>query len=71
MALTLTRAQRVALHRVFLRKYPRINELRPDDRRALYRRFRRQAVPELCGPAIMIPFAGMWLGIERDGHTHS
>ena len=72
MAITLTRAQRVALHRVFLRKYPYINELRPDDRRALYRRFRRQAVPEIAGfGAIMIPFAGMWLGIERDGYTHS
>jgi hypothetical protein len=21
--------------------------------------------------AVMIPWAGMWLGIEKDGHTHS
>lgn len=69
--MTLTKEQRRALWRVFIRKHPYINELRPADRRALYRKFRRQAVPELCGPAVMIPFAGMWLGIEKDGYTHS
>ena len=21
--------------------------------------------------AVMVPWAGMWLGIEKDGHTHS
>lgn len=34
-----------------------------------YRTFRRTVQP---GPdCIMVPFAGMWLGIERDGYTHS
>jgi hypothetical protein len=69
--MTLTREQRKAIHRVFLRKYPYINELRPEDRRGLYRRFRRQAVPGIGGDYVMIPFANMWLGIERDGYTHS
>ena len=69
--MTLTKEQRLALWRVFIRKYPFYNELRKEDARALYRKFRRQAVPEICGPAVMIPFAGMWLGIEKDGYTHS
>jgi hypothetical protein len=31
------------------------------------------AVPELCGTAVMVPWpeAGLWLGIEPDGYTHS
>lgn len=34
-----------------------------------YRKFRRLVQP---GPGcIMIPYAGMWLGIEPDGYTHS
>ena len=70
-AMKLTREQRVALHRVFLRKYPRINELRKSDARALYRQFRREAVSAIGGECVMIPFAGMWLGIEKDGYTHS
>ncbi len=37
-----------------------------------YRRFLQKVVPELCGyGALMVPWKGMWLGIERDGHTHS
>ena len=67
----LTREQRKALHRVFLRKYPRINELRPLDRFGLYRRFRKTVVFGIGGDYIMVPFAGMWLGIETDGYTHS
>lgn len=34
-----------------------------------YRDVRRTVQP---GPGcIMVPFAGMWLGIEPDGYTHS
>jgi len=35
-----------------------------------YREFRRGAQP---GPdkCVMINFAGMWLGLETDGYTHS
>lgn len=69
--IVLTKAQRKGIYRVFIRKYPYINELRREDARALYRKFRREAVPEICGPAIMVPYAGMWLGIEKDGYTHS
>ena len=69
--MTLTKEQRRALWRVFIRKYPHFNELRRDDLRALYRKFRRQAVPGIGGDYVLIPFAGMWLGIEKDGYTHS
>lgn len=27
--------------------------------------------PELCGPALMVQVPGMWLGVEKDGYTHS
>lgn len=54
----LTKAQRLALRRVWDR-CPTMP----------YRAFRRTVQP---GPGcIMVPFAGMWLGIEPDGYTHS
>lgn len=63
--MTITKPQRHALHRVWLRTcgsgylgtVP-------------YREFRRSAQP---GPdkCVMVNFAGMWLGIETDGYTHS
>lgn len=61
-----TRAQREALKRV----YNRIDSARKPSQRPLpYRTFRKtvQGGPD----CIMVPFAGMWLGIEHDGHTHS
>ncbi len=37
--------------------------------RVTYREFRRTVRP---GPdCIMVPWIGMWLGIEPDGYTHS
>ena len=57
--ITLTRPQRKALHGVWLRQRPG----------PTYRAFRRLVQP---GPGcIMIPFAGMQMGIEPDGNTHS
>lgn len=59
-----TRAQREALFRVFQRDYP---TLAPKS--VSYRTFRKTVLP---GPGcIMIHWAGMWLGIEPDGYTHS
>jgi hypothetical protein len=56
--LKLTRAQREAVKRVWLRL---------DN--VAYKTFRKTAC---AGPGcIMIPFCNMWLGIEPDGHTHS
>ena len=74
----LTRAQRVALKAVFDRgpiKNPEVAVddywyMYPDSIKYLsYRQFRRTVHP---GPdCIMVPWAGMWLGIEPDGYTHS
>jgi hypothetical protein len=64
---TTTRAQREALKRVYLRL---VND--PGNKVGTdlpYRVFRKLVQP---GPdCIMVPFAGMWLGIEPDGYTHS
>jgi len=62
--MTLTPQQRHALLRVYQRA------LTADTPTTLtYLQFRRQVQP---GPGcIMVPWAGMWLGIEPDGYTHS
>ena len=57
----LNRAQSVALHRVWLRKW--------DDRPVSYLAFRR-SVAAGYGCA-MVQWFGMWLGIELDGYVHS
>jgi hypothetical protein len=76
-----TRAQREALFRVFQRSFP--NWVSPGKRRShttneivvvptiQYRRFRAKAQPFFGDNCIMVPYAGMWLGIETDGYTHS
>jgi hypothetical protein len=56
--LTLTKPQRKALHKVWLRTD-----------QVSYRDFRKTVQPSLG--CVMVEFAGMWLGIEKDGHTHS
>ena len=57
----LTKAQRVALYRVWMR----LDGPQPIS----YQAFRRMVLP---GPGcIMVPFCSMWLGIEPDGYTHS
>jgi hypothetical protein len=56
-----TRAQREALARKF--------NANPDGA-ATYREFRKRARPGWNGE-LMLPWCGMWLGIETDGYTHS
>lgn len=53
-----TKAQRKALKRVWLR-----------DPAVPYRSFRRSV--QWGHGYVMVQFAGMWLGIEQDGYTHS
>ena len=37
-----------------------------------YRRFRSKVQPYFDGSGcVMLPWHGMWLGIEKDGYTHS
>ena len=55
----ITRKQREALKRIWSRG--------ADGR--TYRQLRRDVV--LGHDCLMLKWAGMWLGIERDGYTHS
>lgn len=84
----LTKAQRQALKRVYMRV---LHDRRQSDayklaehtnannlnrvafpRLPTYREFRKTVQPSFgCDDCVMVPFAGMWLGIERDGYTHS
>lgn len=36
-----------------------------------YKQFRKTAHWSHTNDCLMIPFAGMWVGIEKDGYTHS
>ena len=69
-----TRAQRQALKAVFDRQplFPGITGAlihHGREPRMTYRDFRRTVRPAF--DCIMVPWCGMWLGIEPDGHTHS
>lgn len=57
----LSRAQRVALKRVYDR----------GTSEGTYLRFRRTAQYDHLLDCVMVGFCGMLLGIERDGYTHS
>lgn len=66
-----TRQQREALLRVYRRTMAETRHRMTQQQymQFSYRAFRRTVQP---GPGcIMVPFAGMWLGIEPDGYTHS
>lgn len=66
-----TRAQRVALKRLYDRAP--IYATRDDARTGRpipYREWRRGYVYP-GHDCIMVPWAGMWIGIETDGYTHS
>jgi hypothetical protein len=77
----LTRAQRVALFKVFQRDFP--GWITPTRRREAttgeivrvpsiqWRQFRARVQPAFGDTCVMLKWAGMWLGIERDGYTHS
>lgn len=63
--ITLTRPQRVALKRLYDRAVRHDSDL-------TYRAFRRTVRPYFGQHAcVLVPFAGMWIGIEKDGYTHS
>ncbi len=71
--MNLTRQQREALKRVFDRgNHPATGSPKGQAWQGTYREFRRTVQPEIGGfGAVMVPWCGMWLGIETDGHTHS
>jgi len=55
----LTKPQQTSLHRVWSR----------ENQGKTYLQFRRTV--QLGWGCIMVPWSGMWLGIEPDGYTHS
>ena len=59
----LTREQRVALLSMYHRDWGH-NE------KPTYLDWRRECHQSFCG-AFMVPWCGMWLGIEPDGYAHS
>tara|TARA_R100001086_G_scaffold245869_1_gene177352 strand:+ start:1410 stop:1589 length:180 start_codon:yes stop_codon:yes gene_type:complete len=56
----LTREQRVAIKKLYDRDWNK-----PES----YLEFRRTV--QLGWDCVMVPWCGMWLGIETDGYTHS
>lgn len=62
--MVITKAQRNAIWRCWMRM--------DEARRPSYRALRKAAQPTFCmDGAIVLPWCGMWLCIERDGYTHS
>ena len=59
----MTRKQVIALKRIYDRNW----KAKPES----YLAFRRTAYVSHMQGCVMLPWCGMWLGIERDGHTHS
>lgn len=59
--MTMNKAEREALKALWLR----------DTKPCTYMRLRRQAYYSFVMECWMVPWAGMMVGIERDGYTHS
>ena len=77
----LTKAQRKALFKIYRRDFPswetpfyRVGKYGDTERVSSYhyRRLRKQVQPYFDNSGcVMLPWKGMWLGIETDGYTHS
>lgn len=72
----ITMAQAVALHRVFMRAplywdgaMARNLDNEPSAPEMTFEDFVGQC--QLSTDCVMVPWCGMWLGIEQDGYTHS
>lgn len=64
----LYRKDSIADAEAFAKDYPELIVKVPSIQ---YRRFRKGVQPYFGDTCIMIAYAGMWLGIEQDGYTHS
>ena len=72
--INLTKPQRHALLLVYRRTVSETRQTmsQAEYMRFTYRAFRRTVQPTIgCDGCVMVRFAGMWLGIEQDGYTHS
>lgn len=68
----ITRPQAEALLRLFSRNDPKPAHAR--NLTAWWRRyiaFRRTVVRASFDDCILVPWSGMWIGIEKDGYAHS
>ncbi len=65
MTTKMNRAQCVALKKIYMRT--KLTDENGD--KLSYLSFRRYVVPGY--DCVMVPWSGMWLGIEPDGYTHS
>jgi hypothetical protein len=67
-----TRKQREALARITCRSFP-LPDRKENMRQWLknYRELRKSVSSIFDAGCIMVPWRGMWLGIETDGYTHS
>lgn len=65
--ITLTRAQRASLHKLYLRwrKHDFWGNFET------YREFRRKVIMPPAIDCIMIECGKIWIGIEPDGYTHT
>ena len=66
--MTLTRQQRESLYGVYERHTRPLTSADPYS--TAYRNFRRSVEPGWTGE-IMVYIAGMWIGIEKNGYTHT
>jgi hypothetical protein len=76
-----TKAQRQALFRVFQRDFPgwhtptcrvEANGKHVGVPSLQWKRFRKTVQPYFDkSGCVMVPWRGMWLGVETDGHVHS
>ena len=64
--MVLTKEQRIGLKEVFNRLEACDNPITDS-----YLKFRRTVVLSHIMGCVMVPFCGMWLGIEKDGYAHS
>lgn len=75
--LQITLSQAIALHRVYNRNelypyadgFPRREPESEQQRRLTFSEFCE--LVQISSDCIMVPWNGMWLGIEKDGYTHS
>mgnify|MGYP003522343048 len=58
----MTIAQMRALYRLWARL---------ENKTLTYREFRATAELNALQDCLLVPYCGMWVGIERDGYTHS
>jgi len=65
----ITKDQQIALKNVYVRKWQNEPGIAPP--KETYRAFRKRAFNNTLLGCVMVEYCGMWLGIEKDGHTHS